>query len=493
MQNPNSQAPAGIMARLPTGLAGAVFWLGLWFCALYVIRRWISGGFGTFLGFIQFFVGIALVGVAIPFLWRFVRQRMLWSLRNKLVLTYILIGLAPVVLFVTLVSVLAYVAAGQFAIHLVDSRLLAELTRMTSENERRAELAAITLQRRSAAPLETAIEADRNSTVEVSRRTLPRDAEAFLNGAPVAISSKPASRDKSVLGLPPWATEIPGGHFSSLVLDGNELFLVAIHQERWNDGRLFTYMTSTPVDNQVLNIVAEGLGRTSLQPESTSNHTRLQSSSAPAQSAIPAQSTIPAKPETMGKAVSWIVGGFEPQGVSLIDLPVQFPSTQPVTDWSSGRPDNILIAIESRPSLLLTQLFGASLSGFVPDVLRISLIILTILFAIIEIVALWAALRLSRTVTKSVADLYSATQHIDQGDFSYRIGVTSSDQLAELSTSFNTMTGSLQRLLQEQKEKERLQNEISIAQEVQANLFPLQDHGIASLDLHGVSLLRGGL
>ena len=35
------------------------------------------------------------------------------------------------------------------------------------------------------------------------------------------------------------------------------------------------------------------------------------------------------------------------------------------------------------------------------------------------------------------------------------------------------MTGSLQRLLVEQKEKERLQNEISIAQEVQANLFPL--------------------
>ena len=47
---------------------------------------------------------------------------MLWSLRNKLVITYLLIGLAPVVLFVTLVSVMAYVAAGQFSIHLVDSR-----------------------------------------------------------------------------------------------------------------------------------------------------------------------------------------------------------------------------------------------------------------------------------------------------------------------------------------------------------------------------------
>jgi sigma-B regulation protein RsbU (phosphoserine phosphatase) len=48
------------------------------------------------------------------------------------------------------------------------------------------------------------------------------------------------------------------------------------------------------------------------------------------------------------------------------------------------------------------------------------------------------------------------------------------------------MTGSLQRLLEEQKEKERLQNEISIAQEVQANLFPLHAQGLATLDLHGV-------
>ncbi len=63
---------------------------------------------------------------------------------------------------------------------------------------------------------------------------------------------------------------------------------------------------------------------------------------------------------------------------------------------------------------------------------------------------------------------------------------TRTDQLAELSRSFNTMTGSLQRLLEEQKEKERLQNEISIAQEVQANLFPLRAQGLERLELHGV-------
>jgi sigma-B regulation protein RsbU (phosphoserine phosphatase) len=96
------------------------------------------------------------------------------------------------------------------------------------------------------------------------------------------------------------------------------------------------------------------------------------------------------------------------------------------------------------------------------------------------------AIRLSRTMTASVADLYSATQKIDKGEFSHRIGVTREDQLADLSRSFNKMTGSLQRLMEEQKEKERLQNELSIAQEVQANLFPHQIKSLPTLELHGV-------
>ncbi len=99
MQNPSSQAAprtiSGLVRRLPTGLAGAAFWLGIWFCVLF-LGRWIPGGFGTFLGVLQIFVGIALVSVAIPLLWRLVRKNMLWSLRNKLALTYLLIGLAPV-------------------------------------------------------------------------------------------------------------------------------------------------------------------------------------------------------------------------------------------------------------------------------------------------------------------------------------------------------------------------------------------------------------
>src|SRR5271168_1099565 len=158
MQNPSSPATArtlsGLLGRLPTGLAGAAFWLGIWFCALF-LRRWVPGGFGTFLGVLQLFVGIALVCVVLPLIWRLVRQHMLWSLRNKLILTYLLFALAPVVLFVTLVSVMAYITAGQFAIHLADSRLLTELSQMSGENEHRADFVESVLERRLPGVTET--------------------------------------------------------------------------------------------------------------------------------------------------------------------------------------------------------------------------------------------------------------------------------------------------------------------------------------------------
>jgi sigma-B regulation protein RsbU (phosphoserine phosphatase) len=50
--------------------------------------------------------------------------------------------------------------------------------------------------------------------------------------------------------------------------------------------------------------------------------------------------------------------------------------------------------------------------------------------------------------------------------------VRGDDQLGELTTSFNQMTGNLERLLSVEKEKERLQSELEIAREVQTQLYP---------------------
>jgi sigma-B regulation protein RsbU (phosphoserine phosphatase) len=108
-----------------------------------------------------------------------------------------------------------------------------------------------------------------------------------------------------------------------------------------------------------------------------------------------------------------------------------------------------------------------------------------IFFAVIEIVALWIGTRLTQTVTGAVAQIYAATQRINRGDFRHRIPIRSTDQLSALANSFNSMTASLEQLIEEQKQKQRLENELAIAQEVQEQLYPRQISQLASLEVHG--------
>jgi len=90
-----------------------------------------------------------------------------------------------------------------------------------------------------------------------------------------------------------------------------------------------------------------------------------------------------------------------------------------------------------------------------PRVWNIFLLSIAIVFAIIELLALFVGTKLTRSITSAVAQLYEATKHINRADFSHRITVRSNDQLATLANSFNSMTTSIEKLVQEQKEKQR--------------------------------------
>src|SRR6202021_2890447 len=142
-----------------------------------------------------------------------------------------------------------------------------------------------------------------------------------------------------------------------------------------------------------------------------------------------------------------------------------------------------LVRVRTRPSALYGHLFAA-LGEFAQGVAYI-LVGVGIFFAVIELIALIIGTRMTRTVTAAVAQLHAATRHVDRGDFSHRIPVKSSDQLADLAISFNSMTASIEKLIQEQKEKQRLENELAIAQEVQNQLFPRPVSGLESLEVHG--------
>ncbi len=98
--------------------------------------------------------------------------------------------------------------------------------------------------------------------------------------------------------------------------------------------------------------------------------------------------------------------------------------------------------------------------------------VVSIAFLIVAIAGFAIGISMSRSITGAVHSLYEGTQRVMRGDFSHLIQVSGRDQLAELSSSFNTMTQNLERLLAVAKEKERLQAEIEIAREVQEQLYP---------------------
>ncbi len=126
------------MAAAPVSksIPGAVIWLLLSFFLFWALR-FVAGGWGSLFFVLQVLTVFVLVAVALPLLWRFIHLRLLWSLNSRLVLTYLLFGLAPIVLFGTLVFFAAYLAAGQFAIHLADSRVQDELSQMSTANAHR--------------------------------------------------------------------------------------------------------------------------------------------------------------------------------------------------------------------------------------------------------------------------------------------------------------------------------------------------------------------
>jgi sigma-B regulation protein RsbU (phosphoserine phosphatase) len=167
-----------------------------------------------------------------------------------------------------------------------------------------------------------------------------------------------------------------------------------------------------------------------------------------------------------------------------LDFKVTAGAEIPVLDWTSGSETNSApVSVTTR----LSQLYdlGFSSLGDLGSTIEFVLFVLLIALIFFEAAAWWIGTRLSRSITGVVAQIYLATTHVNRGDFSHRIPITSNDQLAALANSFNSMTESIQNLVLEQKEKQRLENEITIAQEVQAQLFPRHITQLPSLEVFG--------
>ncbi|MEE8199642.1 MAG: SpoIIE family protein phosphatase, partial [Candidatus Acidoferrales bacterium] len=119
------------------------------------------------------------------------------------------------------------------------------------------------------------------------------------------------------------------------------------------------------------------------------------------------------------------------------------------------------------------------------QVVVVILVVSGVLFLLLELASLITGVRLTRSITASVGDLYAATQRLQRGDFAVRVPHRRDDQLGSLGDSFNQMATSLERLLEESKQRQRLEQELEIARQVQEQLFPRQVPELQTLELLG--------
>ena len=408
---------------------------------LFVIQKVANlfrSSFGKSLGGWITFLSLLVIVFLVVLAARWLSGGLLWRLRNRLIVTYIFIGVIPLALLITLALGGFYLSAGQFATFIVTSRLDSELNRLEASN--------LVIAHRLAAELgagrqPNTLRYDNPNAWGQSHVCAWLDDKLLLNNS-----------DAQVSPVPPG---YPSAQFAQVVRDQSTFFLRAAATVVTTKGKL-TVVSSRPLDQRRLVGLATDLGQVTLFSRDPGAGTRY-----------PIYSV-----------------GEIPPPVRALDLDVSFPADISVMNWADGKTSSsATLSVETRLSKLYDHLFAAL--GELAASIKFWLVVGIVVLGIFVAIAIYIGTGLTRSVTGAVAQIYQATTHVNRGDFSHRISITSNDQIAALASSFNLMTESIEKLILEQKEKHRLENEITIAQEVQAQLFPRHISQLPSLEVYG--------
>ncbi|MBZ0263900.1 SpoIIE family protein phosphatase [bacterium] len=136
-----------------------------------------------------------------------------------------------------------------------------------------------------------------------------------------------------------------------------------------------------------------------------------------------------------------------------------------------GKQRHLMAFIVVRSSILdmLSSLYSAQ--GLNRVVIYI-LLNLTILLLLAVLFSSLLGLGINRTITRGVAALREGTESLRKGNLDTKIELKSIDELGDLATGFNKMTRDLRHMVAQMAVKERLEQEIEIARNIQQNLLP---------------------
>ncbi len=441
---PDAGSPPGPSGRTPRGARGPsnstlrrVFVVAL---GLKLVVRLLDAATPGWLRTLDSVGTVVLTGALVYLLIRILellRRRLLWRVRRRLVLSYVLIGFVPIVLIVGF-----FMLGGMLVLGTVKSSFVQ--LGFDEVVEDAAGLVATTVVdlRDVADPAALRVVLERRiGGVEGRYPFASLVVVPYMeDGAPVGVAGS-WRHTTAPPAVPGWLAEEGAG----IVMTGSP------------GRRVVVARAATVIDlaGRVVAVVADVPLADGLRRVQASGGVELIDMSIPISMADPAAEDERVSLVPAGQPAA-VVFGFE--WTSDIDL----------LDWTTGEQNRG--EVDFRVDLV--TLYDRVGRGGFAGAFFVGLMILGGLFLTIEAVALVMGFALARSITGAVHELFTGTERVRRGDFSHRIRVETQDQLGELAGSFNAMTGSIADLLKQAEEKRRLEEELRIARDIQMSLLP---------------------
>ena len=424
-------------------------------------------------------VDVASFLAFIPLTWFLIKgahwigENLLWRLRRRLIVTYLLIGALPLLLVLLLVTLVLLAIVGQSSVNLVGRQLdgYLEQSQAAAQSLSR-DLNGLDAESLKAEPLRRQLQESADSLspifpdvlLSVRRPAHQDEADAFAVTARGRSSENDANSGNSVNGsnrslvgdspLPQWLSQRLGAgqEFHGLVVEAdaaNQRRIYARHIIRLKHADAPIFQLSYPIGE---NLCAHLSHTTDLEVK-------------PATASFPLKMTANGPQPDPDRLEN--VGGLEGGGLMIF---------KPITEWQTGEKiENEALKVD--PSFILPSRIYQRIQQFKSGSVFGSAVVAGVglsiaFFLLIALLAVISAIFLTRSITGAVHYLYEGTRRVEAGDFDHEIPITGRDQLGDLSKSFNQMTGSIRELLRVSAEKQRLDQEMKIAAAVQARLFP---------------------
>jgi sigma-B regulation protein RsbU (phosphoserine phosphatase) len=402
------------------------------------------------------------------------RQRLLWRVRRKLLVSYVLLGFVPVALvaaFMLFSSIVLYTYVSAYVFQ-------QGMTAIADAAHRSAEMVA---QEVAATPQAAKLALDREygrrvfQFPELSIALVPVGAAAPARAAPSAVAG-PWRYLPAPTTIPSWivvARDYRGFVAVSTAGSGHADMLVVRAAVPLSDGRAFV-VVDLPIDQRVITDVRARTGMqigaitvNEGQAEAAPERGKTQVVPPPAPLAPAALTTASAFRQTVA-----FLGYNEwtTRAARTVSIHLEAPVADLYGRLAAAQPGQVGLGVGADPW-----------SRFLDVLLAIG-----VLFLVIQTSALIVGAFFARQITSAVHDLFAGTERVQQGDFAHRIPIRTRDQLGDLADSFNRMSASIEHLLHVQREKQRLDDELRIARNIQQSLLPVQPPAMDGLDVSAV-------